>query len=65
MAYIILANEWDRNDDPVRFFFDNGVCLDLNHQGYKPRTVIFELSRRSMNDCVHNISYDVVICEQA
>lgn len=62
MSVLVLTNEWNRGDDPIRFFFDNGICLDLNQQGYKPRSVLVECGCKTINDCVYNVPYDVTVC---
>jgi len=67
MSYLVLEKEWNSRRDPVHCY-DYNDCIDLNKYSYKPRSVLEERStqdggsRKKINDCVHNIEYDIVIC---
>lgn len=64
MPFVVLASDWDSLADPVRIFGDDqSACIDFDNQGYKPRTVLRETSRKTMTDCEHGIQYHVVICD--
>ena len=61
---VVLADDWDGGADPVPYYTDDpDGCLDLNSSKAKPRSVLQEDSRKTLQDCEHHIPYAVVICQ--
>lgn len=60
---IVFANEWDGNVDPIKTYYLNGTCINLNTHGYEFRNKLIERARNIIPDCQFNVPYHVVICD--